>query len=148
MPKSNKIKKILYPGERKYANFKKKFKKTIEIPKNILEELNKLSPNSKVYFQSLLPLPIKNNHDWETNAVICDFNLMLYDNCCYWRCYYIDAYGPFSNPRRWGVPDTRREKLFESEYGIHPRVGRGMGTLARLYMRALHSQYFDPCIFQ
>ena len=43
LPKSNKIKKILYPGERKYANFKKNFKKTIEIPKNILEELNKLN---------------------------------------------------------------------------------------------------------
>jgi len=42
LPKFNKIKQILYPGEKKYANFKKNSKKTIEIPKNILEELNKL----------------------------------------------------------------------------------------------------------
>ena len=43
LPKSNKIKQILYPGEKKYANFKKNSKKTIEIPKNILEEIHKLN---------------------------------------------------------------------------------------------------------
>ena len=43
LPKSNGIKKILYPGEKKYANYKKNLKKGIEIPKNILEEINKLN---------------------------------------------------------------------------------------------------------
>jgi LDH2 family malate/lactate/ureidoglycolate dehydrogenase len=43
LPKSNKIKQILYPGEKKYANYKKNSKKAIEIPKNILEEINKLN---------------------------------------------------------------------------------------------------------
>ncbi len=43
LPKSNKIKQILYPGEKKYANYKKNSKKSIEIPKNILEEINKLN---------------------------------------------------------------------------------------------------------
>lgn len=116
--------------------------------KDLCNTINKLAPNTKVHLQSLLPLPINNSHDWETNAVICDFNVMLYDNCCYWRYFYIDAYRPFSCPRRRGVPDTRIENLFESKYGIHPRKGRGMGTLARLYLRALHSRFFDPCVFQ
>ena len=43
LPKSNKIKRILYPGEKKYDNFKKNSKRSIEIPKNILEEINKLN---------------------------------------------------------------------------------------------------------
>ena len=43
LPKSNRIKQILYPGEKKYANYKKNSKKGIEIPKNILEEINKLN---------------------------------------------------------------------------------------------------------
>ena len=116
--------------------------------KDLCSTIGKLAPNTKVFFQSLLPLPIRGNHDWETNAVICDFNVMLYDSCCYSRYFYIDAYRPFSHPRRRGVPDTRIENLFESEYGIHPRKGRGLGTLARLYIRALHSRFFDPGIFQ
>ena len=43
LPKSSRIKQILYPGEKKYANYKKNSKKSIEIPKNILEEINKLN---------------------------------------------------------------------------------------------------------
>jgi len=43
LPKSNKIKEILYPGEKKYANYKKNFKKGIEVPKNILKEINNLN---------------------------------------------------------------------------------------------------------
>ena len=116
--------------------------------KDLCNTINELAPNANVYFQSLLPLPLRSNFDWETNAVVCDFNLMLFSSCSYWRYFYIDAYRPFSHPRRRGVPDTRRQDLFESEYGIHPRKGRGMGTLARLYLRALHSRFFDPRTFQ
>ena len=116
--------------------------------KQLCSKIYELSPNSKVFFQSLLPLPIKHSQDFQTNANICEFNMFVYDNCCYMRYYYIDAYIPFSNPRRWGQPDTRDDRLFESKYGIHPREGKGMGTLARLYMRALHSRFFEPRMFQ
>jgi len=43
LPKSNRIKQILYPGEKKYANYKKNLKKGIEIPRNILKEIDKLN---------------------------------------------------------------------------------------------------------
>ena len=43
LPKAKKVKKIFYPGENKYANYKKNLKKGIEIPKNILKEINKLN---------------------------------------------------------------------------------------------------------
>ena len=43
LPKSIGTKKILYPGENKYAKYKINSKKGIEIPKNILKEINKLN---------------------------------------------------------------------------------------------------------
>ena len=43
LPKIKGIKKILYPGENKYLRYKKNLKKSIVIPKNILEEIEKLN---------------------------------------------------------------------------------------------------------
>ena len=43
LPKSNMIKEILYPGENKHAKYKKNIKKGIEVPNNILKEINKLN---------------------------------------------------------------------------------------------------------
>ncbi len=43
LPKSNRINKILYPGESKYAKYKKNLKKGINIPTNILKEIKKLN---------------------------------------------------------------------------------------------------------
>ena len=43
LPKINGVKEILYPGQNKYAKYKKNLKKSIEIPKNILKEINKLN---------------------------------------------------------------------------------------------------------
>ena len=43
LPKSSSIKRIVYPGEKKYINYKKNSKKNIKIPKNILKEINKLN---------------------------------------------------------------------------------------------------------
>lgn len=115
--------------------------------KHLSRTIKKLSPDSKVFFQSLLPLPMRSSNDWETNAKICDFNIILYENCMYNRFYYIDAYMPFCNGRKRGSPDTRKEKLFDAG-DIHPSKKKGMGVLARLYIRALHSHYFDPYVFQ
>ena len=115
--------------------------------KHLSTTIKKLSSDSKVFFQSLLPLPLNNPGDWETNANICDLNIILYENCIYNRFYYIDAYVPFCNVRRWGRPDSRKEKLFEKN-GIHPSPEKGMGVLAKLYIRALHSKFFEPFVFQ
>ena len=43
LPKSSMIKEIFYPGENKYAKYKKNLKEGIEIPSNILKEINKLN---------------------------------------------------------------------------------------------------------
>jgi L-2-hydroxycarboxylate dehydrogenase (NAD+) len=43
LPKIYKIKEILYPGENKYGNYKKNLKKGIDVPNNILKDINKLN---------------------------------------------------------------------------------------------------------
>ena len=42
LPKIKGVKEILYPGQNKYAKYKKNFKQDIKIPQNILKEINKL----------------------------------------------------------------------------------------------------------
>ena len=115
--------------------------------KQLSKTIKNLSPGSRVFFQSLLPLPVRGSDDWETNAKICEFNIVLYDNCTYNRYFYIDAYVPFRNARKRGYPDTRKDKFFEVG-DIHPSKNKGMGVLASLYIRAIHSRYFNPYIFQ
>ena len=43
LPKIKGIKEILYPGQNKYAKYKRNLNKSIQIPKNILKEINKLN---------------------------------------------------------------------------------------------------------
>ena len=43
LPKVKKGNQILYPGENKYLNYSKNLKKSIVIPKNILEDIKKLN---------------------------------------------------------------------------------------------------------
>ena len=39
------------------------------------------------------------------------------------------------------------DKLFDKN-DIHPSVKGGMGVLAKLYIRVLHSRHFDPYVYQ
>ena len=43
LPKIRGVSEILYPGQNKYDRYKKNLKKGIEIPQNILKEINKLN---------------------------------------------------------------------------------------------------------
>ena len=116
--------------------------------KELCSTISELFPNSKVYFQSLLPLPVKHKHDWYTNDLVIDFNRVIYNECVYRHFYYINAFWPFTKySRKWGEPITRFDSLFE-DGGIHPHPEKGIGVLARMYMRALHSKFFNPCVFQ
>ena len=116
--------------------------------KELCNTITKLFPTSKVFFQSLLPLPVKHRYDWDTNDIVIDFNWIIYNECKYRRFYYIDAFGQFIKFYRKGdEPITRFDKLFEKN-GIHPNPEKGMGVLARMYIRAFHSNSFSPFVFQ
>ena len=116
--------------------------------KELCNTISELFPNSTVFFQSLLPLPLKHQGDWYTNDIVSDFNRVIFNECKYRYFYYIDAFWPFTKfSRKWGEPITRFDNLFENK-GIHPNSEKGIGVLARMYIRALHSKRFNPFVFQ
>ena len=116
--------------------------------KQLCQKIKDTFPNARVYFQSLLPLPVNNAKDSTTNERVCVMNRIIFNECIFRRFYYIDAFYPFTKfNRAWGEPITRFDRLFEPK-GIHPNPERGLGVLARFYIRALHSRFFDPMVFQ
>ena len=118
--------------------------------KFLFHKLKESFPESKIYFQSLLPLPCRSDRDWDTNTRVLETCKIIINECSYHKFYYIDAFHRFAipfNARRQDDPRCRNEKLFEKS-GIHPNVLRGMGALARLYIKALRSSYFNPFCIQ
>ena len=109
---------------------------------------SELFPHSRIYFQSLIPLPCKSANDWVTNRKVIDFNRILVNECIFRRFHVLDAFSVFCSPfYDSSCPEIRNQNLFNGS-DIHPSKNRGMGALAKLYIRALHSRYFDPFILQ
>ena len=116
--------------------------------KVLSSKVSELYPHSKVFFQSLLPLPLNGDNDYLTNRRVQDFNRMLFNECKFRHFYFIDVFYPFTKFRRARrEPIKRFDHLFEVN-GIHPNKERGLGVLARYYIRAIHSQYFNPYVYQ
>ena len=116
--------------------------------KQLSSKIVELFPNSKVYMQSLLPLPLEHDKDWITNSRIIEFNRILFNECVFRRFYFIDVFHSFTKFRRTrNEPIKRFDPLFEVR-GIHPNKEKGLGVLARFYIRAIHSKFFDPYVYQ
>ena len=116
--------------------------------KDLCNTVNDIYPNSRIYFQSLLPLPLRHDNDWETNTRVMQFNRIIYNECTFRHFYFIDAFFPFCKfNRRYNQPYSRFDRLFDVG-GIHPNPQLGLGVLARMYIRVIHSKYFNPYIFQ
>ena len=107
-----------------------------------------LFPSSKVYFQLLIPLPCLHSNDWNTNTKVMDFNRIIINECIFQKFCVMDAFAPFCAPRRdFWTPELRDYRFFKGN-DIHPSVAKGMGVLAKLYIRAIHSKFFNPFVFQ
>ncbi len=116
--------------------------------KQLCTKIESLFPNSRIFFQSLLPLPLKDDNDWLTNRRVLDFNRIIFNECVFRKYYFIDAFRPFTKFKRLrGEPVKRFDRLFEVG-GIHPNKERGLGVLARFYIRAIHSRFFNPFVYQ
>jgi len=116
--------------------------------KQLHSKIVTLFPKCKVYVQSLLPLPLLNDTDKMTNIRIINFNRILFNECIYRKFYFMDVFHSFTKFKRaFSEPIRRFDPLFESN-GIHPNPQRGMGVLARFYIRAIHSRYFNPYVYQ
>jgi hypothetical protein len=92
--------------------------KDLNILKGPLQQLSGkimgLFPNSKVYIQSLLPLPLEHDKDWLTNSRINEFNRILFKECVFRRLYFMDVFYSFTKFRRArNEPIKRYDPLFE-----------------------------------
>ena len=116
--------------------------------KQFCQKVVDVFPNSKVFFQTLLPLPCSGENDWKTNSKVLRFNQIILNECIFRKFYVIDAFRSFMLPTRsrWS-PHIRNDSLF-SGVDIHPSVNKGNAVLARLYIRVLHSRYFNPYVYQ
>ena len=105
--------------------------------KHLFRNIKELSPKSKVYVQSLLPLPVI--HKNVINNVV-GFNNMLLNCCQFEQFYYMNVIPSFID--RWGL--YRNNDLFNSSIrDVHPNK-RGMGVLAKFYLFVIHNKRFNP----
>ena len=98
-------------------------------------------PHAKLFFQSLIPLPITYENAPYIARNILWFNDMLYKVCKHERVFLFDVFRLFLLGR------YRNPQLFPLGFhDIHPNK-RGLGLLAREYIMRIHCKHFDPLSF-
>ena len=101
--------------------------------------IKQLYPSAKVFFQSLIPLPLTYENSAYVIKNVLDFNRLLYDVCKYERVFLLDVFGIFL------LRNFRNLRLFPIGR-IYPNK-RGIGLLAREYISRIHSKHFNPLSF-
>ena len=111
----------------------------------LLSTVINIFPHSKVYVQSLLPIPSNGNRFSERNVL--SMNNLIFNLCSKNKIFFVDAFTCFLN--RYGnrnlhfFPKYDEKKNF---FDIHPNP-RGMGILARKYIFLIHSTWFNPMAY-
>ena len=95
-------------------------------------------PRAKIFFQSLLPLPVTHYNRRYVIRNILDFNRLIFHVCSHERVFMLDVFRSFlfkgfRNP--WLFPNNVND--------IHPN-NKGLGVLAKFYIDRIHSRFFDP----
>ena len=104
----------------------------------LIRRIKELFPRAKIFFQSLIPLPITRENESYVARNLLQFNSMLFDVCKHEKVYMFDVFGMFL----LGI--YRNPRLFPEGYrDIHPNK-RGLGLLAREYIKRIHCKNFDP----
>ena len=107
---------------------------------SLIEQIQLLFPDAKIYFQSLIPLIIQNQF---TVNNVGQFNKLLFEICSYMRVYYLNVFRMFLQYDNIKRGFFRCEDHFVSNKNIH--LNRlGLGLLAKEYIRIIHSNKFNP----
>ena len=104
-------------------------------------------PDAVVWIQSLPPLPIVGP---ESAAHVLTMNEMIFDACRKNNSYYIDMMSNFLVADNLGRL-VRNEELFLQNYigdfiNCHLNF-KGIGMLARKYIKRIHSTTFNPLAY-
>lgn len=107
---------------------------------DLLKAVKTMSPSAKIWCQSLLPLPL---HQRPYIGIdVMNMNKIIYHACSKFRIFFIHAMDPFLTKDYRGQI-IRNEQLFVNSTNVHPN-GKGIGVLARHYIRLIHSKSFNP----
>ena len=102
----------------------------------LVRKVKLLFPKACIYFQSLIPLPVRNQ---TTIKNITDMNCLIFDICRNEHIFYLNVFWAFI-----GHDGYRNKFLFPNNLNdIHPNK-IGVGTLARFYIERIHSKRFNP----
>ena len=81
--------------------------------KSLFALIKEVYPHTKVYFQSLIPLPCRSREDWLTNRNVLDFNKIIFTECIFHHFYIMRAFEAFADHNRdFRSPELRNSKLF------------------------------------
>ena len=109
---------------------------------NFMRSVKESLPYTKIYFQSLIPIPCNGSHHVVNN--IYEMNDLLFNLCSRYKLLYVDTFNLFiDNFGRRNLslfPGYNSENKF---LDIHPNK-RGMGVLARTFIFLIHSKWFNP----
>ena len=102
----------------------------------LVKKVKLLFPEASIYFQSLIPLPVRNQ---TTIINIMDTNNMIFDICKKDHIYFLNVFWAFLCRNGY-----RSKSLFPDNLNdIHPNKV-GVGTLTRFYIERIHSKRFNP----
>ena len=103
---------------------------------DMLKLAKQLFPMTKIFCQSLIPLPILKR---TTIINVNRMNDIIFEACTAEHVYYLNVFDTFLNS--YG---HRNELFFPNTIkDIHPN-NRGIGILAKFYIHLIHSKTFNP----
>lgn len=109
---------------------------------NFMTSVKQLLPDTKIYLQSLLPIPNNGFKNLEHN--VFNMNNLIYSLCSRYSLYFVDTFSLFLD--KFGRRNLALFPRFDKDKGrfdIHPNP-KGMGVLARKFIFLIHSKWFNP----
>ena len=107
---------------------------------DLAEQIKVCFPVARVWFQSLIPLPLQNEF---TVRNVEQYNDLLFEICSFTKTFYFDIFSKFLIYDYSSGYSFRDELLFINSNNIHFNK-RGLGILARCYLHLIHSNHFNP----
>ena len=107
--------------------------------KSLAERIKLCFPNARIWFQSLLPLPVVDPY---VKSNVINFNQLLLETCTQYKIFLLDIFDEYLGP------DYHRNiYLFEKDINNIHLNSVGLGKLAKRYINLIHRRHFNPRIY-
>jgi lysophospholipase L1-like esterase len=100
----------------------------------LIQELKQLYTSAQIYFHTVLPMRVVYKY---TAASVHQFNNLLYEVCCQFRCFFFDCFARFLDQQ--GIFYNRT--LFRDNWHLS---NAGLRVLCRALKFMIHGKLFNP----